>query len=92
MAIAEILHRLREPVSPIPPDRARRVFIVIGSRVCIAARSSCNIPRSLERQYNKVGYVDWREPKRSVFEGTPKGLSCAVAFVIEIDHDRLERI
>lgn len=49
-----------------------------------AARSSRNILRSSRRRYNKVGYALVREPERSIFEGTPKGLSYAVAFVIEI--------
>lgn len=84
MAIAEIFHRLRESAPPIWLDRARRVFIVIGSRVCAPARSSRNIPRSSRRRYNKVGYALVRVPERSIFEGTPKGFSYAVALVIEI--------
>lgn len=59
MAIAEIFHRLREPVPPISPDRARRVFIVIGSRVCAQLLGHRVMYRTLveRRRDNKAAYT-----------------------------------
>lgn len=94
MAIAEIFHRLREPVPPIWPDRARRVFIVIGSRVCAPLGHRVIYRVHRDERIIKQGTL-WCESQREIqyFRGYFKrALVCGSIRPIEIDEGpRLSR-